>query len=250
MFVWNGPVTRRVHVKDAANGFAGQFNENEATVTWSARSTSGFRFTSKPGNFATSIPEVPGVNGVTAPLNFFAQVGQERNGIFFPSGSPDALRANSAVARTGQEGAHSLASNPTLTMTAQSPEGGDPGGHPLGLRGWQAPESGSRRPLVVSLSRGRGTVRTEEGIRGHERPLARRVEWAAVHAATRDFKAPVPALETKIRRETVVGPLGPGEAGVTPRVGPGRSDSSRPRILPRIAIVYTSGSGRPRGLCR
>src|SRR5262249_7802978 len=83
--VWNGPVTRRVEVNDAANGFAGQFNENQATVTWSARSASGFRFTSNPGNFSTSVPEVPGVNGVTAPLNFFAQVGHEQNGIFFPS---------------------------------------------------------------------------------------------------------------------------------------------------------------------
>jgi hypothetical protein len=85
--VWSGPVTRRVNVHDAANGFAGLFNENQATVTWSASSTSGFSFTSNPGNFATSVPEVPGVNGVTAPLNFFAQVGFERNGIFFPAGN-------------------------------------------------------------------------------------------------------------------------------------------------------------------
>jgi hypothetical protein len=86
--VWGGPVTRRVDVKDAANGFAGQFNENQATVTWSASSTSGFGFTSNPGNFATSVPEDPGVNGVSAPLNFFAQVGHERNGVFFPGGDP------------------------------------------------------------------------------------------------------------------------------------------------------------------
>jgi hypothetical protein len=86
--VWAPPVTRRVDVRDAANGFAGQFNENQATVTWSASSTSGFGFTSNPGNFSTSVPEVPGVNGVTAPLNFFAQVGHERNGVFFPAGEP------------------------------------------------------------------------------------------------------------------------------------------------------------------
>jgi hypothetical protein len=86
--VWNGPVTRRVNVRDAANGFAGQFNENQATVTWSTSSTSGFSFTSNPGDFSTSVPEVPGVNGVTAPLNFFAQVGKERNGAFFPAGDP------------------------------------------------------------------------------------------------------------------------------------------------------------------
>jgi hypothetical protein len=82
--VWNGPVTRRVNVQDMANDFAGEFNENQATVTWSAKSGSGFSFTSSPGNFSTSLPEVPGVNGLTAPLNFFAQVGHESNGIFFP----------------------------------------------------------------------------------------------------------------------------------------------------------------------
>jgi hypothetical protein len=84
--VWNGPVTRRVNIQDTANNFAGEFNENQATVTWSAQSSSGFSFTSNPGNFSTSVPEVPGVNGVTAPLNFFAELGHERNGIFFPGG--------------------------------------------------------------------------------------------------------------------------------------------------------------------
>jgi hypothetical protein len=85
---WSRPVTRRVDVRDQANGFAGTFNENQATVTWSVNSTSGFSFTSNPGNFSTSDPEVPGVSGVTAPLNFFAQVGHERNGVFFPLGDP------------------------------------------------------------------------------------------------------------------------------------------------------------------
>ncbi len=84
--VWNRPVTRVVKVQDAANGFAGIFAENQATVTWSVNSASGFSFTSDPGNFSTSVPEVPGVSGVTAPLNFFAQIGFERNGIFFPQG--------------------------------------------------------------------------------------------------------------------------------------------------------------------
>jgi hypothetical protein len=85
--VWSGPVTRRVNVTDAANGFAGTFNENQATVRWSVHSESGFDFVSNPGDFSTSVPEVAGVNGVTAPLNFFAQVGHEQNGIFFPSGN-------------------------------------------------------------------------------------------------------------------------------------------------------------------
>jgi hypothetical protein len=84
--VWNRPVTRVVNVKDTANGFAGIFAENQATVTWSVNSASGFSFTSNPGNFSTSVPEIPGVNGVTVPLNFFAEVAFERNGIFFPAG--------------------------------------------------------------------------------------------------------------------------------------------------------------------
>ncbi len=87
--VWNGPVTERVHVKDAANGFAGEFSENQATVTWSVKSSSGFAFRSNPGSFATSVPEDPKVNGVSAPLNFFAEVGRERNGVFFPRGDED-----------------------------------------------------------------------------------------------------------------------------------------------------------------
>jgi hypothetical protein len=80
---WGGPVTEQVNVKDATSGFAGHFQENQATVTWSAQSSSGFSFTANPGNFSTSLPEVPGVNGVTQPLNFFAEIGFERNGVFF-----------------------------------------------------------------------------------------------------------------------------------------------------------------------
>jgi hypothetical protein len=87
--VWSGPVTRTVNVKDTANGFAGHFKENQATVTWSAQSTSGFNFTSNAGNFSTSEPNIDG-----AIPNHFAQVGHERNGVFFPSGAalqPDPL---------------------------------------------------------------------------------------------------------------------------------------------------------------
>jgi hypothetical protein len=102
--VWNGPVTPSLKVRDAADGFAGTFNENEATVTWSETSASGFTFTSNPGNFSTSVPETPGVNGVTAPLNFFAEVGHERNGIFFPvDSSMDAAAPSVLHGNPGQE---------------------------------------------------------------------------------------------------------------------------------------------------
>ncbi len=66
--VWTGDVTRRVNVNDAANGFAGEFAETPATITWSA-SENGFTFTSNAASTSTSV---------------FAEVGHERNGIFFP----------------------------------------------------------------------------------------------------------------------------------------------------------------------
>jgi hypothetical protein len=80
--VWDSPVTRRVNVTDAADGFAGTFNEdhnNNVTVRWSGSNASGFSFTSNVGNLATSTALAPG--------SFFAQLAQERNGIFFPPGS-------------------------------------------------------------------------------------------------------------------------------------------------------------------
>jgi hypothetical protein len=80
--VWDSPVTRRVNVTDAAHGFAGSFNEdynNNVTVRWSGSNALGFSFTSNVGDLATSTALAPG--------NFFAQLAQERNGIFFPPGS-------------------------------------------------------------------------------------------------------------------------------------------------------------------
>jgi hypothetical protein len=79
-------VTRRVNIQDTVNDFAGELNENQATVTWSAQSSSGFSFTSNPGNFSTSVP-----------LNFFAEIGDERNGSFFPGGGGAAAPPGSSV---------------------------------------------------------------------------------------------------------------------------------------------------------
>jgi hypothetical protein len=79
--VWNGPVTRRVNVRDATYGFAGTFNEvnnNNVTVRWSGSNALGFSFTSNVGNLTTSTALEPGF--------FFAQLAHERNGIFFPPG--------------------------------------------------------------------------------------------------------------------------------------------------------------------
>jgi hypothetical protein len=81
--VWTPPVNRRVTVSDATDQFAGTFNEDQATVVWSARSASGFEFHSRPGNASTSTPGSPNI--LTA--YFFAQIGHERNGIFFSAGA-------------------------------------------------------------------------------------------------------------------------------------------------------------------
>jgi hypothetical protein len=78
---WRSPITRRVEIRDAADGFAGTFNEvnnNNVTVSWSGSNALGFSFTSNVGNLATSTALAPG--------NFFAQLAEERNGIYFPAG--------------------------------------------------------------------------------------------------------------------------------------------------------------------
>src|SRR5262249_24351701 len=74
--VWRNPVTRRVSVSDAANGFSGTFLEDQATINWSATNEDGFSFVANAGSFATSIPEA----------GPYAAIGRERNGIFFRNG--------------------------------------------------------------------------------------------------------------------------------------------------------------------
>jgi hypothetical protein len=65
--IWSG-VINRVKTRDVVNGFAGEFIENNATIAWSAQ-TDHFQFVSDPANTSTSS---------------FAEVGHERNGVFFP----------------------------------------------------------------------------------------------------------------------------------------------------------------------
>src|SRR5262249_3887627 len=78
--VWGSPVTRRVSVRDGTNGdlFAGEFVEDQATVTWSGSNELGFSFRSNPGNFSTS-----------APGRAFAELGHEHNGAFVEEGEDD-----------------------------------------------------------------------------------------------------------------------------------------------------------------
>jgi hypothetical protein len=102
--VWNGPITRRVSVPDGTQGnnYAGNYVENQATVNWSGKNlATGFSFTANPGTFATSAFD-----------GGFAELGQERNGIFDPDPTASATPAS------------------TGTMIVAPPQGGSNSGLP------------------------------------------------------------------------------------------------------------------------
>jgi hypothetical protein len=96
--VWSGPVTRQVSVTNGTNGdqFAGQFEEDQATVTWSGSNELGFSFHSNPGDFSTS-----------APGRAFAEVGHEENGTFFGEGDGGAASLAQAAGTQAPPGASS-----------------------------------------------------------------------------------------------------------------------------------------------
>jgi hypothetical protein len=86
------------------DNFAGQFVENQVTVTWSGTNlATGFSFTANPGTLATSTLD-----------GGFAEVGKERNGIFFGPSSTDT--ANRVLADTVLP--RGLAASPARTGTA------------------------------------------------------------------------------------------------------------------------------------
>jgi hypothetical protein len=66
---WNG-VTNRVKVRNAAEGFAGQFLITNASMEFT---------TSVPGNNFEFVSDP-----AAASTNLFAQIGREHNGVFFP----------------------------------------------------------------------------------------------------------------------------------------------------------------------
>jgi hypothetical protein len=76
---WSG-VTRKVKVRDAKNGFAGLFKETGATMAWSASqkkqfdSPDGFTFVSDAAKTTKTA---------------FAEIGHERNGVFFDKDAED-----------------------------------------------------------------------------------------------------------------------------------------------------------------
>jgi hypothetical protein len=63
---WSG-ATADIEVRDLVHGFAGEYHECHATISWSAEE-SGFSFVSAPAD--TSVTR-------------FAEIGRERNGRFF-----------------------------------------------------------------------------------------------------------------------------------------------------------------------
>jgi hypothetical protein len=146
--VWSRPITRRLHVGDGTlgNNYAGQYVENQVTVTWSGTNLAeGFTFTANPGTFATSV-----VDGG------FAELGHEHNGIFDPhdpaphgDGGGAGTSLDPAFAALPQTGASSAAPQfePTLALggvgLAPPASFSDPGSGAGRLVPTQALDSGS-----------------------------------------------------------------------------------------------------------
>jgi hypothetical protein len=149
--VWSRPVTQLVAVRDATDKFAGIFAENQATVTWSAHSASGFRFDSRAGNASTSTPGTPDITTTY----FFAQVGYEQNGIFFPGMSGSEGPAVGAHGGSANAGPHTAGvfSLPSLR------EG--PG---AGISPGTATDAGSLGGTVVVSLTAPATTRSIDGI--------------------------------------------------------------------------------------
>lgn len=141
--VWNGPVTRRVNIRDATDGFAGTFNEvynNNVTVRWSGSNALGFSFSSNVGNLTTSTALAPG--------NFFAQLALERNGIFFPPGGSGGGSSGDdslppAFAVPAQPGGTLAALPVSAALVLGGTDGGDVGSYastaPPSASDWGAP---------------------------------------------------------------------------------------------------------------
>jgi hypothetical protein len=87
---WHGPATETDQVKDTANGFAGTFNQDDATTVWQVTSSNRpagsphlVTFTASPSDTAFTNTLNNGMfNGLA-----FTQLGTEQNGVYFPSGA-------------------------------------------------------------------------------------------------------------------------------------------------------------------
>jgi hypothetical protein len=198
--VWNRPVTRRVTVHDGNNGdrFAGEFLENDATVTWSARNADGFRFTANPGNLSTSIPG-----------GAFVELGHERNGRFVGDGEgegDDGHGGSSPALASGSDGGGRdavfaalalLGDNWALHPTSAAMA---PGATDLALRGsWDDPLGGPGQMLLTSGSQN-GLARD---LTGQDAPLVRAAGDGAFAFAP-DLAATSLATETGLPGEDIL----------------------------------------------
>lgn len=107
--VWSGPITRRVSVTDGtlANNYAGNYVENQVTVNWSGKNlATGFSFTANPGTLVTSV-----VDGG------FAELGQERNGIFDAGATASATPASTGTMIAAPQGRLNSGSPSLGTLT-------------------------------------------------------------------------------------------------------------------------------------
>jgi hypothetical protein len=111
-------VTRRVNIQDGTNGdhFAGEFEQNQVTVTWSGANASGFSFTADPGTLATT----------TIPGFAFAEVGHMASGIFAPGSSAqprgaDAALVQAVAAQTSSAGHGALSPSAVDAILGGSP---------------------------------------------------------------------------------------------------------------------------------
>jgi len=125
--VWSGPITRRVSVLNGTQGnqYAGNYVENQVTVTWSGTNlATGFTFTANPGTLATSSFD-----------GGFAELGHERNGTFFdplasatsstgfaatPSGANTPIAGTSNSAASTTQSLWNALNYPLATTNSQS----------------------------------------------------------------------------------------------------------------------------------
>jgi hypothetical protein len=75
---WGGTITDRRHIKDTANGFAGEYVFNSATMEWSASEPSRPAAWGGPAMYVS--------DPASTSKSDFAMVGHERNGVFFRTG--------------------------------------------------------------------------------------------------------------------------------------------------------------------
>jgi hypothetical protein len=121
---WGGPVTRNVLVRDTKFGFAGAY-------AWSGgNDTTGFRFRAIPGDFATTVA----LGGTP-----FAELGFERNGIFFQPDDSDRQGGDDGDAAL----VHALAGSPA----APAPTGLAPPPRPRGADPGAAASAGKDQPV-------------------------------------------------------------------------------------------------------